>query len=132
MRVVAILARVLFGLTFVVFGSNYFLKFLEIPTPESDTPAAQFLGVLVQTEYLTAVKVLEIFGGALVLLGLFVPLGLTVLTPIVFNIVMYHIFMMPTEPIGLVTTTTLTALNTLLIFAYWPNFKGLLVALPRE
>ena len=132
MRILAILARVLFGLTFVVFGSNYFYGFLQIPTPDSDTPAAQFLGVLAQTKYLTVVKVLEIVGGALVLLGLFVPLGLTILTPIVVNIVLYHIFMLPTEPSSLVLTTTLMTLNSLLIVAYWPSFKGLLAPLPRD
>ena len=38
---------------------------------------------------------LQFIGGLLVLLGIFVPLGLTILGPIIFNILLFHICMAP-------------------------------------
>jgi putative oxidoreductase len=82
----------LLGLVFIVFGSNFFLKFLEIPKPPEGSPAAMFLGGMVASGMLAFVKVLEISGGILVAVPRTRNLGLLVLGPIIVNIFAFHLF----------------------------------------
>jgi hypothetical protein len=82
----------LLGLVFIVFGSNFFLKFLEIPKPPEGSPAAMFLGGMVASGMLAFVKVLEISGGILVAVPRTRNLGLLVLGPIIVNIFAFHVF----------------------------------------
>ena len=82
----------LLGLLFVVFGSNFFLKFIPIPQPPADSHAAAFMGAMYATGFLTFVKVLEILGGVLVAIPKTRNLGLMILTPIIVNILAFHIF----------------------------------------
>jgi putative oxidoreductase len=49
MKIVAIIARILLGLMFLVFGLNPFLKFL--PMPPLEGVWGQFLGALVVSRY---------------------------------------------------------------------------------
>src|SRR5262249_20082568 len=59
------------GLVFVVFGLNGFFRFIDLPTPPE--PAYSFIGLLIQSKYLYAVKVLEVVGGLMLLSGRLVP-----------------------------------------------------------
>lgn len=88
-------ARVLLGLLFFVFGLNGFLKFIDTPPLEGHGLA--FMGALAQSKMLMVIKVLEIGCGALLLLNKKVPLALTVLTPIIVVIFLFHVFMSPRD-----------------------------------
>jgi len=110
MKIAILSARVLLGLIFVVFGLNGFIGFIHMPPPEGQ--AAAFLGAMFVSGYFKVVYVLEIIGGLLVLSGRFVPLGLTLLGPIVVNILLFHFFLAPAGlPLALVVSLlALTAL----------------------
>ncbi len=82
----------LLGLVFIVFGSNFFLKFIPIPQPPEGSPAAMFLGGMFASGLLAFVKVLEIAGGVLVAIPATRNLGLLVLGPIIVNIFAFHLF----------------------------------------
>jgi uncharacterized membrane protein YphA (DoxX/SURF4 family) len=123
MKVATIIARVLLGLVFVVFGSNAFLQFM--PMPEMTGRPAQFIGALAATGYLQAIAALQVIGGALLLIGKFVPLGLTLLGPIVVNIVLYHLFL---DTSGMPVAIVVALLEAFLIWRYWPAFAGILRA----
>lgn len=82
----------LLGLLFLVFGSNFFLKFIDVPPPPEGTPAAAFLGALYGSGYLAFVKVLEIVGGLTVAIPRLRRLGLLLLGPVIVNIVAFHVF----------------------------------------
>lgn len=82
----------LLGLVFVVFGSNFFLKFLPIPQPPEGSPAAMFLGGMFVSGMLAFIKVLEITGGVLLAIPKTRNLGLLVLGPIILNIFAFHFF----------------------------------------
>lgn len=87
-------ARVVLGLIFAVFGLNGFLHFLPQP-PMTGAPAA-FMGALAGSGYLLVMlKATEVVGGLLLLSGLFVPLALTLLAPVIVNIVAFHLFLAP-------------------------------------
>jgi uncharacterized membrane protein YphA (DoxX/SURF4 family) len=122
MKIVTIIARVLLGLIFVVFGFNGFFHFLHMPPP-TNPAAIQFFTALGTTGYMNVVFLLQIVGGLLVLLGFFVPLGLTILCPIIVNIVLFHVCMAP-DGLPLACVTSLLAI--FLIWRYRANFAGLL------
>jgi len=87
-----LIARILLGLIFFVFGLNAFFNFL--PTPPMPDKAAAFVGGLMSSGYFFPfLKVTEILCGLLLLVGAFVPLALVVLAPIELNILLFHGFL---------------------------------------
>lgn len=123
MKAATIIARVLLGLVFVVFGSNAFLHF--IPLPPMEGPSAAFMGAMAATGYLKVVAALQVIGGALLLLGRYVPLGLTLLGPIIVNIVLFHVFM---DRNGLPMAIVVSALALFLLWRHRSSFAGLVQA----
>jgi putative oxidoreductase len=93
MKIAVLVARILLGLMFLVFGLNGFLNFLHMPMPPG--PAGQYMGVLFVSHYLAVVFLLEVVGGALLLSGQFIPLALVLLGPVLFNILLFHAFLFP-------------------------------------
>src|SRR5215813_2082048 len=94
MKIASLIARIIMGLIFVVFGLNGFLQFLKGPLPPG--PAGQFISVLMQTHYVWLVSGAQVIGGALVLANRYVPLGLAILAPVIVNILAFHALMSPT------------------------------------
>jgi hypothetical protein len=89
------IAAGLLGLIFVVFGLNFFLKFIPMPPgPPEGSPPALFMAALFPTGYLAFVKVLEILGGILVAIPKTRNIGLLVLGPVIVNILAFHIFLL--------------------------------------
>jgi uncharacterized membrane protein YphA (DoxX/SURF4 family) len=121
MKVVTIIARVLLGLMFVVFGSNIFFHFIPMP-PLPATPAGDFSKALMQSNYIYVIGLLQVIGGLLILIGRFVPLGLTLLGPVIVNILLYHIFL---DPSGLPMAIVVSVLALFLLWRYRTNFAGL-------
>lgn len=122
MQKAVLAARVLMGLIFVVFGVNYFIEFL--PQPEPSEAAGAFLGALIGSGYLFPfMKIVDIVAGAMLLLGIGVPLALTLLAPIVVNILLYHVFL---DLAGIPVALLITALNVFLAWAYRDSFRGVL------
>ena len=85
-------ARVFLGLVFSVFGLNGFLHF--IPQPPMSGAPADFFGALFATGYMVPLIMgTELLAGVLLLSGRFVPLALTLLAPVIVNIVGFHTFL---------------------------------------
>lgn len=122
MKIATVIARILLGLIFVLFGSNGFLHFMPMPELPS-TPGGNFIKAMVASHYIYAVALCQVAGGLLCLVGRYVPLGLTLLGPIVVNIVLYHIFM---EPAGLAIAGVVAALFLFLLWRYRDAFAGVL------
>src|SRR6185295_12132057 len=92
MKIATLIARILLGLVFLIFGLNGFLNFLSMgPMPTG--LAGQFIGALFLSHYYWVVAVLQIAGGLLLLANRFVPLALVLLGPIIVNIICYHVFL---------------------------------------
>jgi uncharacterized membrane protein YphA (DoxX/SURF4 family) len=115
-------ARVVLGLVFFVFGLNGFLHFL--PQPPMSGPPANFIGALIGSGYMfPLLKGTEVIAGALLLAGRFVPLALTVLAPVVVNIVAFHAFLAPS---GIALPLVVAALEIYLAYAHRGAFKPML------
>ena len=121
MKALTIVARILLGLIFVVFGSNAFLHFIPMPPPPQNL-AGDYLRVFVASGYIYVVAILQIVCGLLLLIGRFVPLGLTILGAIIVNILLFHGLMAPEGfPVALVVT----ALELFLLWQYRTAFTAL-------
>ena len=91
---VALIARIILGLIFFVFGLNGFFNFIQ-PPPMGEEAMA-YMGALFATGYFFPVlKIFEIVSGALLLSGRLVPLALLFLAPIVLQIFLFHAFLSP-------------------------------------
>ena len=122
----ALVARILLGLVFFVFGLNGFLGFLEEPegTPEGEA----FITALIDTGYLMMLlKVIETTCGALLLAGYFVPLALVLLAPIIVNILGFHLFL-DLSGQGLGMAIVILVLHLFLTTQHWSAYAPLLVA----
>ncbi len=103
MKIAVLIARILLGLIFLVFGLNGFLNFIHGPMPTG--VAGQYLAVMGGTLYLHFVFLVQIVGGLLLLSGQFVPLALVLLGPVIINILLFHVSMQPSGlPPGLLAT----------------------------
>jgi putative oxidoreductase len=122
MRIISLIARVLLGLIFVVFGLNAFLQFIPMGGMPTGL-AGQFSMALFQSHYLWVVAGLQILGGLLMFANRFVPLGLVILGPIIVNILLYHFLLsMAGVPLALVATV----LWFIVFYAYRRAFDGIL------
>jgi len=127
MKIAALIARTLLGLMFVVFGSNAFLHFIPMQPPPGE--AGAFLGALFSSGYFSAIAVFEILGGLLLLSGYFVPLGLTLIGPVIVNIVFFHLFL---EPKGLPTAIVVSLLSLVVLYYHRASFAGLVMAKSQD
>lgn len=92
MKITSHIAAGLLGLIFVVFGLNFFLKFIAMPPLDLESPAGKFIIAMATTGFFAFVKVLEIAGGVLVAIPKTRNLGLLILGPIVIVILAFNIF----------------------------------------
>jgi hypothetical protein len=84
--------------------------------------AAQFMGALYVSHYLTLIFGLQVIGGALLLVNRFVPLALTILAPVIVNILSFHALMAPS---GLPLAVFVTVLWALIFVRVRPAFAAL-------
>ena len=123
MKIAALIARILLGLLFLVFGLNGFLHFIPMPPPSGN--AGTFFMVIYTTHFIALTFALEAIGGLLLLVGRFVPLGLVLLAPILVNILTFHFSM---APAGLPLAIVATILWLIVFAAYRKYFMSLFVA----
>ena len=120
MKIAILIARILLGLIFLTFGLNGFLHFIPMPPPSG--LAAQFAGALFVSQYMVPVFLLQITGGVLLLANRFVPLALTLLGPVLVNILLFHLLL---EPSGLPLALLVTVLWLLVFSSARQAFAGL-------
>jgi uncharacterized membrane protein YphA (DoxX/SURF4 family) len=123
MKIVVLIARLLLGLIFVVFGLNGFLNFLNMgPMPTG--LAGQFMGALFLSHYYWVVAALQVVGGVLLLVNRYVPLALVLLGPVIVNIICYHVFL---NPSGAAMAAVVTILWFIVFYGKRQYFSGIFV-----
>jgi uncharacterized membrane protein YphA (DoxX/SURF4 family) len=128
MKTASTVARYLSGLIFFVFGLNGFLHFIPQPPP-SNPLAVQFFVAASASHYMAVVFLAQIIGGALLLAGRFVPLGLAILVPVLVNILNYHITM---DPGGIGLGLIATILWVIVCLPYRSSFAPIFQQRPPE
>ena len=122
MSKVTLIVRILTGLVFAASGISFFF----ITPPPMEGPIAEFFKGMAATQYFFyLLKGTEIVCGLMLIFGMFVPLALVILAPIVLNIFLVHAFMAPD---GLPIAVALGAFQIYLSFfskEYSPAIKVL-------
>ena len=88
MKIASLIARLLLGLIFVVFGLNGFLHFIKAPMPTGI--AGQFVGAIFASGYWAVIFGVQVICGVLFLANRFVPLALVLIGPVIVNILAIH------------------------------------------
>jgi len=111
------------GLIFLVFGLNGFLHFIPMPPPSG--VAGRFLGSMFVTKYLLFVFAIQLIGGVLLLINRYVPIALTILGPIIVNILLFHGLM---NPAGFGLALLVTILSGIVFVSVSSAFAGIFQA----
>jgi putative oxidoreductase len=120
MKIAVVIARILLGLVFLIFGLNNFFHFMPMQPMPGDAGALAML--MYQHGWLTFHGILYVIAGVLLLVGRYVPIALVILGPILVNILLFHITLGPS---GIGPGLVCTLLELFLIYAYWPAFEGI-------
>lgn len=126
MKIITIVVRTLLGLGFVIFGANLIHPF--IPQPKETPPqlVLDFMSVvLVKTAFMKVVGGFQLVGGLLLLTGRYVPIGLTLLGPVLVNILMFHVLVMQG---GYLIPLVFIALYLVVFAGYWKSFESVFKA----
>jgi len=110
---VTFIARILLGLIFFLSGIAGLFNLIPPPPYLPQNMLAFMNGMMATTYLFPLIKGTEIVCGALLLSGLFVPLALVILAPIVLNIFLLHAFL---QPNGLPLAVFIGALQVYLSF----------------
>ncbi|HEY4181572.1 MAG TPA: hypothetical protein VGM90_32215 [Kofleriaceae bacterium] len=123
MRFIAPTARILLGLTFVIFSANFFHPFLPQPSTPMPPEAMAFAGALMTSKLLTLVKIIEMAAGLALLANRAVPLALALLAPIIVGIVFFHTML---APAGIGLALFILVLELVAAWSYRGAFKPML------
>src|SRR5258708_34596816 len=96
MKIASLVARLLLGLVFLVFGLNGFLHFIKAPMPEGI--AGQFAGAIFVSKYYVVIFGVQFISGVLFLVNLFVPLAVLLIGPGIVNILCLNAFFGANQP----------------------------------
>lgn len=129
MKIAMIIVRTLMGLLFLFASTTYFLMVMGVfPTPPMEGPSKAFNeGLAASGYFFTLLKITEFICAILLLTGTFVPLALVILSPIIINIFMVHLFVDRSMP-GPVISGFLVLANIFLAYCYRDAFKPLLTS----
>ena len=133
-RIIILISRIVLGFIFFIFGMNGLLfSFLDItflgepPLPTEPAFLVKYWEVLLESYIFQTVKIFEVIGGALLLIGYAIPLAIVILAPIILNIFLYHILydFIPSIPILIIISVTYGSL-------IWLHFSLLQKLLSRK
>ena len=128
MKIAVLIARVLLGLIFLVFGLNFFFYFIPMTPPPMSKEATAFSGGLFGSGYFFQyLKVIEVISGLFLLINRFTAFFVLVLLPISVNIALYHTVLAPAgAPMGI----GIIVLNIFLCVAYLKYYKSVFTTVP--
>ena len=124
MKIAMIIVRTLMGLLFI-FGAVVFLFNLFTPPPMEGPLKTFNEGLAASGYFFTFLKITELVCGILLVVGRFVPLALIILSPIILNILMVHLFL---DRSGLPVAIFLVLANIFIAYYYRDRFEPLLRA----
>lgn len=95
MNIVLLIARILLGLGFTVAGMFGFVLTFGAGPPAMPGLAGQFQNVIFQSHFVLFVDAVQLISGLALLANRFVPLALVISAAVLYNILAFHITMMP-------------------------------------
>jgi putative oxidoreductase len=124
-KIAVLVSRILVGLVFTLSGASI-VFLLNRPLPQAPNEIMQqFQTVYFGSHWVIFVDLIQFIGGVLLLANRFVPLALTLLAAVIYNILVVHITMAPS---GIVPGLVIFVLWCILFRAHWSSFAPLFQA----
>lgn len=122
---VTLVARVILGLIYFVFGLNHFVGFMPMTPPPMPEAATEYMkGMMAAGYFMPLLKGTETIGGFLLLIGYAAPLALVVLAPITLHIVLFHGCLTPGVQ-NIVMPIIMAVAHIVAAVRYWPTYRQL-------
>ncbi|MEP7313254.1 MAG: hypothetical protein ABI859_11775 [Pseudomonadota bacterium] len=125
MKQLAPVGRVLFGAWMLANAINHFFFPMWAEPTGHEPLAVQLMDAFVHSRLFDVAMAIELVTGALILLGVLVPVALCVLMPVSIC-ALYWSLILEHEPIGAVVALAAFLLNGLLMLAYIDYYQGAL------
>lgn len=127
MKITALIARILLGLIYFIFGLNFFFNF--VPIPQMGKEGDVFLKSLITSGYFFQfLKIIEVAGGFFLLINRYTAFILIMVLPVSVNIFLFHTMLAPS---GIPMALGILALNLFLCVAYLKYYRSVFVAKPE-
>ena len=125
MKHLVLVGRLVFGAWMLINGANHFFLHLYAE-PVGHTPLAiQLMTALKDGWMLDVAMVIELVTGALILVGVLVPVALCVVMPISVCAAFWAVIL-EHQPVGALVALVAVGLNALLCLAYLDYYQGML------
>ncbi len=122
---ISLIARLILGLIYFVFGLNGFFNFLPVtPPPMPEAATAYFTGLMGTGYFMPLLKATETLGGLSLVSGIGAPVALVILAPITLHILLFHAFFTP-ELQNLLMPVLMTLFHLLAATTYWHLYRPL-------
>lgn len=126
MKMLLLIARLVFGAWMLLSGANHVFAHLW-PEPVGHTPLGmQLMAALVHSQLIDVAYGLQLVAGALILVGILVPLALCVVMPILVCAA-YWAVVLEHEPMGAIIALVAVALDAALMLAWLDSYRDMLV-----
>ncbi len=121
MKIAVTISRILLGVIFAVSGLNGFLHFIPQP-PLPPGLLADFNRVMTESHYLGPVFAVQLIAGILFLVNRYVILALLIIAPVIVNILIFHLLLLPA---GIAPGALAAILWLVVAFHYRPFFASI-------
>src|ERR1700712_5419061 len=127
MKITVIIARSILGLIFLVFGLNFFLHFIPMPSPPPGKAGTFEGGLFASGYFFPFMKVIETVSGVFLLINRYTAFFLLLLLPITVNICLFHAFLAPS---GLPLGGLMLVIHLFLGYAYFRYYRDIFTVQP--
>lgn len=119
------IARLVLGLIYFVFGLNGLVPFLPMTPPPMPEAAMEFMkGMMAAPYFMVLLKLTEVICGLMLLSGFAAPLALIILAPITLQILLFHGVMTPGAE-NIVMPAVMLVAHLLAATGFWKLYKPL-------
>lgn len=124
MKIAVVIVRCLMGVLFLFASITYLFKLITPPPPTGAMKTFSD-GLAASVYLLPTVKIVELVCGIAFVIGRFVPLATILISPIIVNIVLVHVFLAPE---GLPLAAFLVFANAFVAYHYRDRYKPIFTA----
>ena len=122
MKTTVLISRVLLGVIYLIFGLDYFFKFIPYQPLHPGVTGAFVAGLKGVGYFYPMIKSIQIICGLSLMFNRYAPFSAVVLFPISLNVLLFHTILVPS---GWLMGVTLMVPNVLLGFGYWKYYKAM-------
>jgi putative oxidoreductase len=127
MKITVLISRILLGVIYLIFGLDYFLRFIPYQPLHAGAAGALIAGLKGTGYFYPMQKVIQIIAGLSLMFNRYPAFAAVVLFPISLNVLLFHTFLVPS---GWLMGVTLMVPNLLLGYGYRKYYSGMFTARP--